>query len=108
VKGMAAGLLWQPRKRGLKLLSVDQMEIKRLHAKVVELEQMVRTQQKLIEVIKSMPGRSDIDEGKHKREKSFKDPSRGVVEKRTKGESEAGSQSVGPKHAHDEILEAKL
>jgi hypothetical protein len=55
VKGMAAGLLWQPRLRGKRVLNAERAEVLDLKKKISELEKKLWAQQKLIEVLKSLP-----------------------------------------------------
>jgi len=55
IAGMTAGLLTQPRYRKGAFLAGS--EVTELRAKVRELEDKVSAQQKLIEVLKSLPGR---------------------------------------------------
>lgn len=54
IAGMTAGLLTQPRYRKSSYLASD--EVTRLRAQVRDLEIKVSAQQKLIEVLKSLPG----------------------------------------------------
>lgn len=54
IAGMTAGLLTQPRYRKSSYLASN--EVTRLRAQVRELEAKVSAQQKLIEVLKSLPG----------------------------------------------------
>src|ERR1700733_5231268 len=57
IAGMTAGLLTQPRfRKGEFVGKNEQQEIKKLNAKIRELELTVATQQKLIEIFKSIPG----------------------------------------------------
>lgn len=85
VKGLTVGLLWQPRKRGMKMLSADQAEIMRLKKQIVDLENLLRTQQKLIEIVKSLPGRTGDDVVKLQRARSAKAEVRSLAEESPKG-----------------------
>lgn len=56
IAGMTVGLLTQPRCKVTDLINSDQQEIKQLKAKILELEKIISTQTKLVEILKSMPG----------------------------------------------------
>ena len=57
IMGMMVGLLHQPRLRGNEHMeNQEQQELKKLRARVKELELIVSTKTKLIEILKSMPG----------------------------------------------------
>lgn len=100
VKGMAVGLLWQPRSRGKKVrLSAERLEVEALRKKIANFERSLRAQQKLIEVLKSMPGiqrRAGID-GDTARQRvhgAGEKPRDRALTERTARQPEAGSGSA--------------
>jgi hypothetical protein len=85
----------------------EQQEIKRLEARVKELELTVNTQQKLIEVFKSIPGYQGAITDDEGISKSRKKRNGSVVKDSPKGKSEGRSRSVGGNHANGQIVEEK-
>jgi hypothetical protein len=110
IAGMTAGLLTQPRfRKGEFVGKNEEQEIKKLNAKVKELELTVASQQKLIEIFKSIPGyegaiTDDASRGVSKRSKN-----RGgaVAKISPKGKPKDCGQSAGGNHANGQIVEEK-
>ena len=111
VAGMTVGLLTQPRYRKNDPQNNEQLEIKQLKAKILELEKVNKVQMQLIEILKSMPGCQGVTlkDGKTK-----KVPLRG--EKKggeklncsTSGEPAGDFNDIESNHPHAEDLEEKL
>jgi hypothetical protein len=107
---MTAGLLTQPRfRKGEFMGKNEQQEIKKLEAKVRELELTVATQQKLIEVFKSIPGyQGAITDDETRRVSSGRKKRSGLVVKDSaKRKSEEASRSTWSKHANGQSVEEK-
>lgn len=62
IAGMSAGLLTQPklRKKGEFMGTNDREEINKLRAKIRELDLTISSQDKLIGILRSMPGCRDV------------------------------------------------
>ena len=74
---MTAGVLSQPRFRKADVMGKGDDEVKKLRARVLELEKVVSTQLKLIEILRSMPGCQEV---------TLKDGKKGI-RKRAQGRS---------------------
>jgi hypothetical protein len=110
IAGMTAGLLTQPRfRKGEFMGKNEQQEIKKLEAKVKDLELTVATQQKLIEVFKSIPGYQGAitDDETRRVSTGRKKQNRLVVKDSAKRKSEEASRSSWSKHANGQVVEEK-
>jgi hypothetical protein len=88
----------------------EKEEIKKLEAKVRELELTVSTQTKLIEIFKSIPGyeRAITDDATKKGISKYnKKRDRAMAHNSAKGKSENNGTVVGDKHAHSKRVEEK-
>jgi hypothetical protein len=112
IAGMTVGLLTQPRSRkGDLMAKSEQLEIKQLKAKVLELEKVTATQVQLIEILKSMPGCQGVtlkDAAKTKRVPERGQKKSGVkLSESSKGEPEASGKLTESKYTHSKELEEK-
>ena len=57
IAGMCAGLLTQPKSKGKMM---GEQDVKKLKAKIQELEKTVETQRQLIAILRSMPGAREV------------------------------------------------
>lgn len=68
--GLTVGLVQQPRYRKDMIVTSEQQEIKQLRTKLEELERFIAVQNKLIEILKALPGNEGVgldDESARKR-----------------------------------------
>lgn len=110
IAGMTAGLLTQPRfRKGEFMGKNEQQEIKKLEAKVKDLELMVATQQKLIEVFKSIPGyQGAITDDETTRVSTGRKKGNGLVVKDSaKRKSGEALRNTGSHHANSQSMEEK-
>ena len=115
VAGMTAGLLTQPRYRKNSYLPSD--ETAKLKKKIQELELILSTQQKLIEILKSLPGQRNkqaevtVNEGKPTRKSrmlgGIKNPRRTELDTSSSRKSENIVSAFGSDSANAECLEAE-
>jgi len=87
----------------------EQQEIKKLEAKVKDLELTVATQQKLIEVFKSIPGYQGAitDDETRRVSTGRKKQNRLVVKDSAKRKSEEAGRNTWNKHANGQSVEEK-
>jgi hypothetical protein len=106
---MTAGLLTQPRHRkGEFVGNREELQIKRLKAQVTELELVIATQTKLIEIFRSIPGYEGVtlkDDGTSGVSRRIKKKSGIVAKKRSTREPGDFSASAEGQHANDKIVE---
>ena len=115
VAGMTAGLLTQPRYRKADYMGKsEQQQIKQLRAKVRDLEQMVSSQQKVIEIMKSMPGIGEVnlDDGDKKSKsrvhRRVQKQDRSVSERGSTREPGENSQDLGCNDKDAKVVEKRL